>query len=100
MDVVTWSLTVLPVEMIDRDFDKFGAAYRAWTNIRTLAGYFVGDELLGVGYSDLDHNGKGNKTADGIVSAEWTFGAISCVRSLHAQYSAMLTTTKNSDEQE
>jgi hypothetical protein len=89
VDVSTWGIASLGPERIDQWFG-FGAAFEVWRRLKQWGGYGVGQSLWGVGYSDADGNGR---TPDGgyrsgVLSAEWTAGAIVMVRSLLRHYGA------------
>ncbi|MFZ4115270.1 MAG: hypothetical protein ACOYK6_00935 [Chthoniobacterales bacterium] len=96
VDVNTWGLAVLGQRFID-DAHGVGAAYELWQRVKDWGGYY-GDspngsdkELWGVGYSDHDHDGNGKidpNDRSGILSGEWTAGAINAVRVLITQYQA------------
>lgn len=66
----------------------FGAALRDWQQIKRWGGYGEGATLWGVGYSEPDGNGidANGMYRAGILSSEWTAGAITLVRSLAAHY--------------
>jgi len=83
VDVTTWGVSILGPEMIDQWFGP-QAAYRAWQKVKEFGGYYVGDELWGVGFSSDDGDGPGK--SDGVISAEWTAGAINMVRILLTHY--------------
>ena len=90
VDVNTWGVAALGPDQIDKWFG-FGAAFRAWQRLKTWGAYGVGRTIWGVGYSDSDGNGQ---TADGnfrtgILSAEWTAGAIVMVRSMLRHYATV-----------
>lgn len=89
VDVNTWGVAALGPEQIDRWFG-FGASFELWQRLKKWGGYGVDRALWGVGYSDADGNGQ---TADGafksgVLSAEWTAGAIVMVRSMLRFYGA------------
>ena len=90
VDVNTWGVAALGPDQIDRWFG-FGASFHVWERLKKWGAYGVGHTLWGVGYSDLDGNGQ---TADGsfrsgILSAEWTAGAIVMVRSMRRYYATV-----------
>jgi len=87
VDVNTWGVAALGAGMIDDWFGN-GAAFDNWQQVKRWAGYGVGQTLWGVGYSDRDGNGKtdGGNYRQGIMSAEWTAGAITVVRNLRRHY--------------
>ncbi|HYL00879.1 MAG TPA: hypothetical protein VEU78_06770 [Steroidobacteraceae bacterium] len=89
VDVDTWGVAALGPGRIDGWFG-FGASYEVWQRLKRWGGYGVDRTLWGVGYSDADGNGQ---TADGafrsgVLSAEWTAGAIVMVRSMLRHYGA------------
>ncbi len=87
VDVNTWGIAALGPAKIDEWFG-FAASFRSWQKVKTWGGYGVGKTLWGVGYSDKDGNGmlaNGNYR-QGVLSAEWTAGAINMVRSQIAHY--------------
>jgi hypothetical protein len=89
VDVNTWGVAALGPEQIDRWFG-FGAAFGAWQRLKKWGAYGVDHTLWGVGYSDADGNGQLADGAfkSGILSAEWTAGAIVMVRSMLRYYEA------------
>lgn len=96
VDVNTWGVSVLGQPLVDEWFG-FGAAYQIWENVKSWGGYFTDTGMLfGVGYSDEDGNGASGKHEGGIVSAEWTAGAINMLRCLIVQYTAASTNPKYS----
>ncbi len=89
VDVNTWGVAALGAGQIDAWFG-FGAAYRLWERLKDWGGYGEGQTLSGVGYSDADSNGRtpeGDFRA-GVLSAEWTAGAIVMVRNMMRHYRA------------
>ncbi len=86
VDVSTWGASVLGQDLIDTWFG-FGSAYKIWENIKQWGGFYgPGNTLWGVGYSDEDGNGPGKDYNKGIISAEWTAGAINYLRCMITQY--------------
>jgi hypothetical protein len=99
VDVNTWGVATLGARQIDEWFG-FGAAYRVWQRLKTWGGYGEGRTLWGVGYSDADGNGQ---MADGIykagvMSAEWTAGAIVMVRNMINYYRSVPTNSPNATQ--
>ena len=99
VDVNTWGVAALGARQIDEWFG-FGAAYRVWQRLKTWGAYGEGQTLWGVGYSDADGNGQ---TADGIykagvMSAEWTAGAIVMVRNMINYYHSVPTDSPNATQ--
>jgi len=87
VDVNTWGIAALGPALIDAWFG-FGAAYQNWQQIKVWGGYGIGKTLWGVGFSDQDGNGidvAGNYR-QGILSTEWTAGAITMLRRMIAHY--------------
>ncbi|MBH1989202.1 MAG: hypothetical protein I8H75_01490 [Myxococcaceae bacterium] len=85
IDVNTWGIAALGPELLDTWFGA-GTAYQDWIQIKKWGGYYdpATQQLMGVGYSDQDNNGPNKK--GGIMSAEWSFGAINFVRALISYY--------------
>lgn len=96
VDVNTWGIAALGPAMIDEWFG-FAASYRAWQKVKAWGGYGVGKTLWGVGYSDQDGNGTlaNGDYRQGVLSAEWTAGAINMVRSQIAHYRKIEAGTDN-----
>ncbi len=89
VDVSTWGVAVLGVPLIDSWYGA-GTAYEIWQNVKSWGGFYGPDgSLWGVGYSDQDGNGGGKFDPNGIISAEWTAGAINLLRCLITQYQAI-----------
>ncbi|MBU1417488.1 MAG: hypothetical protein KKD01_09255 [Proteobacteria bacterium] len=87
VDVNTWGVSALGPQQIDAWFG-FGAAYQNWQQVKQWGGYGIGRTLWGVGFSDQDGNGidgSGNYR-QGILSTEWTAGAITMLRSMISYY--------------
>ena len=92
VDVNTWGIAALGPETIDSWFG-FGAAIGAWRQVKRWGGYGQGATLWGVGFSDLDGNGLQNDGAtyrQGVLSAEWTGGALVMVRTMLDHYGKVL----------
>ena len=87
VDVNTWGITALGPRQIDAWFGP-GAAYRNWQQVKQWGGYGVGKTLWGVGFSDQDGNGidAGGHYRQGVLSTEWTAGAITMLRCMIAYY--------------
>jgi len=89
VDVNTWGVAALGAAQIDAWFG-FGAAYHLWERLKDWGAYGDGKTLWGVGYSDADSNGRtpeGNYR-EGVLSAEWTAGAIVMLRNMIHHYLA------------
>jgi hypothetical protein len=89
VDVETWGIAALGTKQIDQWFG-YGASFELWQRLKTWGGYGVGKVLWGVGYSDQDGNGIDQSGAyrRGVMSAEWTAGAINAVRNMISAYGA------------
>ena len=89
VDVETWAIAALGTKQIDAWFG-YGAAFDMWQKLKTWGAYGVGKTLWGVGYSDGDGNGidASGSYKQGVMSAEWTAGAINAVRNMIGAYSA------------
>ncbi len=95
VDVTTWGLSVLGQPLVDSWF-SFGTCYNSWQQVKQWGGYFGPDgSLWGVGYSDQDGNGSSGNYKQGILSAEWTAGAINMVRCLITQYQTIAATSSD-----
>ncbi|RUM94541.1 MAG: hypothetical protein DSZ28_02645 [Thiothrix sp.] len=86
VDAITWTVTVLGQPLIDSWYG-FGASYDIWNKMKLWGGYYddIG-KLWGVGYSSQDGNKTGIHSKNGIMSAEWTAGAINMLKVLISQY--------------
>lgn len=92
VDVTTWGIAALGADRID-DWFGHGAALRSWQALKRWGGYGTGTSLRGVGYSDRDGNGideRGN-FRQGVLSGEWTAGAILAVLELQRHHADDLT---------
>lgn len=87
VDVNTWGIAVLGAATVDA-WHGHGSAWRAWERVKDWGGYGKGTRLLGVGFSDIDGNGRDaeGRYRAGILSVEWTAGAITAVRGMIAHY--------------
>lgn len=100
VDVNTWGVAALGVHFFDTQVpgNSIGESFKVWQAVRSFSGYYNNGLLLGVGYSSLDGNAgaKDHPAGDtsGIISGEWTFGAINFVRCMIDTYQAMLVATK------
>ena len=94
VDVTTWGIAALGAKTIDEWFGA-GAAYNSWQQVKAWGAYGVGPTLWGVGYSNQDGNGMNSDGSykQGVLSSEWTAGAINMVRSLIHYYAQLNRTT-------
>jgi hypothetical protein len=90
VDVNTWGVAALGADRVD-DWFGFGAAFRVWSKVKSWGAYGVGPTLWGVGYSDQDGNGMNpdGTYRQGVLSSEWTAGAIVMVRNMIRHYGAI-----------
>ncbi len=90
IDVNTWGIAALGAQRLDEWFG-FGAAYNNWQLVKHWGAYGVGNTLWGVGYSDQDGNGMAadGSYRQGVLSAEWTAGAITAVRNMIHHYQSL-----------
>jgi hypothetical protein len=90
VDANTWAMAALGARQVDEWFG-FGASYELWRRVKRWGAYGVDRTLWGVGYSDQDGNGTAGdgKYRQGILSAEWTAGAIDMLRNLIEHYSTI-----------
>lgn len=94
VDANTWTVAVLGARRVDTWFG-FGASFRLWQQVKRWGGYGKGKTLLGVGFSDIDGNGvddDGN-FRQGIMSSEWTAGAVNMLRNMIAFYGGIAPTS-------
>ena len=90
VDANTWTISAVGARQID-DWFGFGASFDAWQRIKRWGGHGRGAALMGVGFSDQDGNGSddlGHYRA-GVLSAEWTAGAINMLRNQIAFYQSV-----------
>lgn len=97
VDTNTWGIAALGAKLID-EWYGFGAAYNNWQQLKTWGAFGVEKKLLGVGYSNQDGNGinADGTYRQGILSAEWTAGAINMVRSMIHYYENIQNESSNS----
>lgn len=95
VDVNTWTLSLLAPLVDDwgflNDNGKTINSYQIWQNVKQMGGFYGPDnKLWGVGYSSADGNGYENESPafnkNGIISGEWTAGAINLIYTLKALY--------------
>jgi hypothetical protein len=96
VDVNTWGIAALGADQVDRWFG-FGSAHRVWKGLKSWGAYGVDHTLWGVGYTDTDGNGQDGdrKYRQGILSAEWTAGAITMVRNMIKHYHSVRESSAN-----
>jgi len=96
VDANTWTISVLGTKRVDAWFG-FGASYRVWQQIKQWSAYGRDKTLWGVGFSDLDGNGiNGDGTfRRGVMSSEWTAGAVNMLRNMIAFYGAVAPTSSD-----
>ncbi|MGD9950329.1 MAG: hypothetical protein AB7U29_17895 [Desulfobulbus sp.] len=99
VDVNTWGVAAIGTAAID-DWHGFGAAFRLWQKVKSWGGYGQGQQIWGVGFSNQDGNGidsEGNYRG-AILSAEWSYGAITMVRNMLDHYQT-ISANGSSDKQ-
>jgi hypothetical protein len=84
VDCQTWGMLVLGSKRFDTNYGSKQNAYGIWQATKKLAGYYVNNDLAGVGYTTPASN---NSRPD-IWSGEWTWGAVFMTRKLAAEYTA------------
>lgn len=85
IDCQTWGMTVMGRERLDSTYGM-GFAYKVWQTAKKYAGYYKGQTLCGVGYTDLASTNGSSIPVNTIWSAEWTFGAINMAQVLSQSY--------------
>ncbi|MBS0620911.1 MAG: hypothetical protein JSS61_05590 [Verrucomicrobia bacterium] len=99
VDVSTWGVSVLGQSRVDGWYG-FGTCYDIWQNVKSWGGFYGPDGALwGVGYSNVDGNGGSGNYAEGILSAEWTAGAINLLRCLITAYEEVALSEKYTPDQ-
>jgi len=84
VDCQTWGLLVLGQKRFDAAYAGKGVtAYDVWQNAKALAGYYIGTQLAGVGYTVITTNSSAKPD---IWSGEWTWGAVFMCRKLAMEY--------------
>lgn len=108
VDVNTWTLSLLAPLVDTWNFTSSNGkpitSYQIWQNVKKMGGFYGPDNTLwGVGYSSADGNGYENTpefTSEGILSGEWTAGAINMIYTLEQLYKnapAMLNELKKDE---
>jgi len=77
VDCQTWGLTAMGQKKFDSLYGS-GMAMKIWRNTKSLAGFYIGGKLAGVGYTK-----QGDQK---IWSGEWTWGAINMAYKLSLEY--------------
>jgi len=87
VDVNTWGVAAIGAATIDQ-WHGFGSAFHLWQEVKSWGGYGEGTTLWGVGFSNQDGGGidASGKYRNAVLSAEWTFGAITMVREMLSHY--------------
>jgi len=84
VDCQTWGLLVLGQKRFDAAYAAKGVtAYSVWQSAKQLAGYYIGTQLAGVGYTTFTTN---TTAKPDIWSGEWTWGAVFMCRKLALEY--------------
>jgi len=82
VDCQTWGMLVYGSKRFDSNYGSKQNAYGIWQATKRLAGYYVNNELAGVGYT----TSASNSTRPDIWSGEWTWGAVFMTRKLAQEY--------------
>jgi hypothetical protein len=83
VDCQTWGLLVLGQKRFDTWYSGKQTAYGIWQAVKKLAGYFINNEIAGVGYTTPTKN----TTVKSLIwSGEWSWGAVFMCRRLSAEY--------------
>jgi len=83
VDCQTWGLLVFGQAKFDQYYGSITTAYDLWQTTKKLAGYYVNDQIAGVGYTVPKANTTTNHE---IWSAEWTWGAVFMTHKLSQEY--------------
>jgi hypothetical protein len=83
VDCQTWGLLVLGQKRFDSWYGSKTNAYGVWQAVKKLSGYFINNEIAGVGYTTPAKNGTEKSP---IWSGEWSWGAIFMVRRIARDY--------------
>jgi len=86
VDCQTWGLLNIGAKVFDQNYPV--SAYQVWQNTKTLSGYYIDNNLAGVGYT-VPKIINGSYPKPDIWSGEWTWGAIFMTRRLAEQYRAL-----------
>jgi len=86
VDCQTWGLLVLGSKRFDAWYSSKQTAYGLWQAVKKLAGYFIDDNIAGVGYTTTGKNGTADRNVT-IWSGEWTWGAVFMLRRVSSEYS-------------
>jgi hypothetical protein len=90
VDCQTWGLLVLGAKKFDQFYSSTTTAYNLWQTTKKLAGYYIKDQIAGVGYTVPSYNTTTNMTMKNeIWSGEWTWGAIFMVLRIAQEYREM-----------
>jgi len=85
VDCQTWGLLVYGQKKFDQYYGGKTTAYQLWQATKRLAGYYIGNDIAGVGYTTPKVNVTSKPE---IWSGEWTWGAIFMTHKLSNEYKA------------
>jgi len=85
VDCQTWGLLVYGQKKFDAAYSGKTTAYAVWQAAKKLAGYYIGSDIAGVGYTVPKDNTTSNHE---VWSGEWTWGAIFMTHKLSKEYRA------------
>jgi len=87
VDCQTWGMLVYGQKKFDAAYGGRGVtAYDIWESTKHLAGYFIGADIAGVGYTVPKIN---TSVPHDIWSGEWTWGAVFMTHKLSMEYRAI-----------
>jgi len=83
VDCQTWGLLVLGQKRFDTWYSGKQTGYGIWQAVKKLAGYYINNQIAGVGYTTPSKNVTSKSL---IWSGEWTWGAVFMTRRLSVEY--------------
>jgi len=86
VDCQTWGLLVLGAKKFDASYSSKTSAYGVWQAAKKLAGYYINDQIAGVGYTVPRVNTSSHHE---IWSGEWTWGAVFMTHKMSNEYRKM-----------
>jgi hypothetical protein len=86
VDCQTWGLLVYGQKKFDANYGSKTTAYDLWQATKKLAGYYIGNDIAGVGYTVPKLN---TTSKHEIWSGEWTWGAVFMTHKLSLEYRAI-----------
>jgi len=83
VDCQTWGILVYGQKKFDANYGGTTTAYEVWQATKRLAGFYIGSDIAGVGYTTPKINTTAPHT---IWSGEWTWGAVFMTHKLSMEY--------------